>query len=368
MKPGYEILADVPAADVLPGGERSLPPPRERIAELVAQASRAPDEAAFHEAFRAGFERLRTGLQLHPAESTAAATFEAASTTARSVAADCLPLGIAVVMHLYPLCALRCVPLPWLSLANYRRSRLVSCIESCSLILANAGSERADGAHAPVTLSCTRRGIRVDGTYEYVSLAHVADIVLFSASLAGGTSTIFCAADLRSASARIGACRFGGSMRLSDTCSVTFENHRVPAERYLVVPNEAALTCMAQYQRSWFQLLLGESYLARIDRLRRHWDLPHPTEELASLNELSLLRAYSLRLLDAAANLSAVESLSRVTAAMKLRISWHAQSTAAALRCVDATAAHELGYLRLQPTSDQRILRSIGCSSATAMA
>ena len=54
-------------------------------------------------------------LDLHPAESTAAATFEAAAQTARSVAVDCLPLGIALVMHLYPLCALRCVPLPWWS-------------------------------------------------------------------------------------------------------------------------------------------------------------------------------------------------------------------------------------------------------------
>ena len=45
---------------------------------------------------------------------------------------------------------------------------------------------------------------------------------------------------------------------------------------------------------------------------------------------------------------------------MKLRISWHAQSTAAAIRGLDETAASELGYFRLQPTSDERILRSIG--------
>jgi hypothetical protein len=337
-----------------------LSPSTSRIAGLVEAVTRGADDAAWREAFRAGFERLRTELQLHPGESTASATFEAASTTARSVAADCLPLGIAVVMHLYPLCALRCVPLPWLSQANYRRSRLVRAIESRSLILANAGSERAAGAHEPVMLARTRAGIRVDGTYDYVSLADVADVVLFSAPLAGSGCSIFCAADLRSESVRIGASRFGGSMRLSDTCSVTFENHRVPADRFLVVPSEAALSCMAQYQRSWFQLLLGESYLARIERLRRHWDLPRPTEELASLNELSLLRAYSLRLLDTADSPNAVESLSRVTAAMKLRISWHAQSAATALQCIDETAARELGYLRLQPTSDERILQSIG--------
>ena len=124
-----------------------------------------------------------------------------------------------------------------------------------------------------------------------MSLAHVADVVLFSAPLAGSTCTVFCAADLRGDSARIGASRFGGSMRVSDTCSVTFDNHRIPADRCVVVPNESALNCMAQYQRSWFQLLLGESYLARIEHLQRQWELPRSAAEIASLNEVSSAQA-----------------------------------------------------------------------------
>jgi hypothetical protein len=305
------------------------------------------------------FERLRAEMDLHPAESTASATFEAAARTTREIAAACLPLGIAVVMHLYPLCALRCVPLPWWSAAHLRRSLLLRAIDRRALILANAGSERAAGAHAPVTLERTRGGVRVDGTYEYMSLAHTADIVLFSAPLAGSPHTVFCAADLRDESVCVGASRFAGSMSLSDTCSVTFANHRVPSHRYILIPNEGALNCMAQYQRSWFQLLLGEGYLARIERLQEQWSLPRPTEQIASLNELARLREYALRLLNESAAPSAVESLSRVTAAMKLRISWHAQSTAAALRSVDDTSAGELGYLRLQPTSDERILKAL---------
>lgn len=201
--------------------------PTDRIVELVAEMSRATGDAAWREAFRGGFAGLRADPHLHPAGSTAAATFEAAAATARDVAVDCLPLGIAIVMHLYPLCALRCVPLPWWSQGGLRRSRLLRNIDSRALILANAGSERAAGAHAPVTVTRTRDGIRVDGTYDYVSLANVADLVLFSAPLAGNDRNVFCAADLRSESVRIGGSRFGGSMRLSDTCSVTFENHRV---------------------------------------------------------------------------------------------------------------------------------------------
>lgn len=303
-------------------------------------------------------------VDLHPAGRTPAATFEAAAATARAVAEDCLPLGIGVVMHLYPLCASRCVPLPWWSKAGLQRSRLLRAIDRDSLILANAGSERASGAHAPVKLARTREGVRVDGTYDYVSLANVADIVFFSAPLEGSDCTLFCAADLRQDSVHIGGSKFTGSMARSDTCSVTFVNHLLPPERYLVVPGEAALQCMAQYQRSWFQLLLGESYLARIERLNRQWNLTRPAEQLATLNELSLLREYALRLLDEAAAPSAVESLARVTAAMKLRVSWLAQFTAAALRNFDEESADELGYLRRQPTCDDRILRSLGWAPA----
>lgn len=325
--------------------------------------SLSTDNDTWRGEFRREFSRLRSEVDLHPAEATPSATFEAAARTARRVGEECLPMGMGVVMHLYPLCALRCVPLPWFSLARIRRARLLRAIDGRSLILANAGSERAAGAHPPVTMSRTREGVRVGGTYDYVSLANVADIVLFSAPLTGSDCTLFCAADLRAQSVRIGGSKFDGRMRLSDTAAVIFDDHRVAPDRYLVLPNEATLHCMAQYQRSWFQLLLGESYLARVERLRCRWNLPGSDDQSASLNELSLLRSYAIRLLDEADSAGAVESLSRVTAAMKLRISWFAQSTAAALRGCDDVSASELGYLRRQPTSDDRILRSMGHGS-----
>jgi len=320
--------------------------------------SPSTEPAAFDD-FRRRFDRLRSEVDLHPKGSTAAATFQAAANTARAISAECLPLGIGVVMHLYPLCASRCVPLPWFSQANFRRDKLLRAIDSQSLILANAGSERTTGAPSPVTLSRTRDGVRVNGTYDYVSLANVADIVFFSAPLAGSASTLFCAADLRGPTVRIGGARFEGRMRLSDTCSVTFENHRVTPDRYLVLPDETTLQCNAQYQRSWFHLLLGEAYLSRIELLRREWNLPPSTEDLASHNELLCLKDYSLRLLDEADSPSAVESLVHVTAAIKLRISWQAQSMAAALQDRDALSASELRFLRRQPTSDDRILLSL---------
>jgi hypothetical protein len=279
------------------------------------------------------------------------------------VAAECLPLGIAVVMHLYPLCAARCVPLPWWSPANRRRALLLRAIDQGSLILANAGSERAAGAPSPVTLRRTAGGVLLSGTFDYMSLAHVADIVLFSAPLYGSPNTMFCAADLRGASVRVGPSKFAGSMRLSDTCSVTFDNHCVPLHRCIEIPDDGALNCMAQYQRSWFHLLLGEAYLARMKALQQQWDLPRAAEFVASLNELEFLKKYSLCLINEASSPSVVDSLSRVTAAMKLRISWLAQATAVAMRGRDEPAAKELGFIGRQPTSDERILRSIGAAA-----
>jgi alkylation response protein AidB-like acyl-CoA dehydrogenase len=319
--------------------------------------SLSPSTDSLRADFLSRFARLRSTLQMHPAEATAASTFEAAARTARAVAVECLPLGVAVVMHLYALCALRCVPLPWLSPANFRRRALLHAIDSNSLIVANTGSERAAGAHDPVTITLTRDGLRIDGTYAYMSLASVADVVLFSAPFRD--STVLCAADMRRESVRIGAPQFSGSMRLSDTCPVSFQNHCVARSRYLIVPTDSVYNCMAQYQRSWFHLLLTEAFLARIDVLHEHWDVAHSAEELASLQELACLREYSLRLLDTAAWPGAVESLARVTAAMKLRVSRLAQSTATALRGLDDADASELGYIRRQPPSDDIVLRRL---------
>jgi hypothetical protein len=330
------------------------------IAELVEATGRTADEAAWRDAFQRGFDRLRPSLHLHPQEQTASATFEAAAQITRAVASECLPLGIAIVMHLYPLCTLRCVPLPWWSAAHRRRARFLRAVDSGSLILANAGSERGPGTQDAVSVTRTRGGVRVAGTYDYVSLAHVADVVLFSAPYEG--HAIFCAADVRDASVRIGDCRFKNSMRLSDTCSVTFDEHFVPAGRCIDIPTASALQCMAQYQRSWFQLLLAESYLGRIELLQRTYRLPCTIEQIASFNELARLREYALRLLDESDRPRTVMLLGRVAEALKLRVSLLAQAISAAVREFDATAAAELQYIKRQPTSDDRIVENIAAN------
>jgi alkylation response protein AidB-like acyl-CoA dehydrogenase len=337
-------------------GEKSLSASNEIVAGLIARLDRAVDERGWRQAFCDGFDRLYAEHDLHPDDATPASTFETAARAARAVARECLPLGLGLVMHLYPYCALKCVPLPWWSPGSHKRGRLLRDIQDGGLILANAGSERVLGAHSPVRLTRAHEGMLVNGTYDYVSLAHVADLVLFQVD---DGQSVFCAAETGDASVRIGPSRFDGSMQLSDTCAMSFEHHFVPNHRLIVIPAASTLHCMTQYQRSWFHLLLAEAYLARIERLQQRWDLARSTEWLASRNELAFLRKYSLCLLDDASSPGAIASVSRISAAVKLRTSLMAQATAAALREFDAASAHELGFIRRQPTCDERILQGL---------
>ena len=351
------------------------------IAELVERVTRADDDAAARAAYRVGFARLRSQLQLYPVPSgRPSAVFESAAATARLLGGNCLPLGIAVAMHLYPLCALQCVPLPLLSVARFQRAMLLRTIRSRSLILANAGSERTrlkpgattaetrlkpgDTPQDSVIARLDATGIRLDGTFEYMSLASVADLVFFKAPLVDTGDTVLCAADLRADSVRIGSWRFPGTMRLSDTSSVTFTEHQVTHGRYLTVSSDEALHCTSDYQRCWFHLFLAEVYLARLHRLHDMRGLRWTAEQVVSLNEVSQLREYALRLLDEFSTGSDVQPLKKATSAVKLRVSMMAQATMAALSgsSLSGSDAKELGYIKVQPTADEIILRSIGAA------
>ena len=341
------------------------------VTEFIEHVNGAGDGPAAREAYRAAFERLRSQLELYPVSSgRASVIFESAARTARNLAAGCLPLGIAVAMHLYPLCVLQCIPLPLLSAARFQRAILLRTIRNRSLILANAGSDRTRGAHESLVAHQDEDGIRIDGTFEYMSLATVADLVFFKARLANGDGTVLCAADLRVDSVQIGSWKFPGSMRLSDTSSVTFARHRIPHGRFVRVADDEVLRCTSDYQRCWFHLFLAELYLARLERLHHVWGLQRSAEQIVSLNELSQLREYALRLLDEFSSRSDIHPLTKTTSAMKLRVSLMAQATMTSLRgradVAQADAqqlradANELCYIKSQPTADETILRSIG--------
>ncbi len=343
---------------------------------FLAQISAAGSDNQWRQALRGELERIRRQYALYPAAGASPSqTLHSATHTVREIAAHCLPLGIALVMHLYPLCALRCAPLPAVSIAGFKRRLLMNQVAERGLIVANGGSERAHGPHQSMSVALDGDGLRVTGTFEYVSLASVADLVLFSAPLADGR-TAFCAAGLRGGSVRIGEPKFSGSMQYSDTRPLTFVDHRVARGRYLVAADAAGARCIFDYQRCWFHLLLAEAYLSRITQLQRTRGLHTTVEQQMALNEVACLREYATRLLDDCRPRGSVDRLGHVTATMKLRVSSLAQATGRALRelaagastntagpASDASDASELDYMKLQPTPDARILQGLAVAS-----
>jgi hypothetical protein len=267
-------------------------------------------------------------------------------------------------MHLYPFCVLQCVPIPLLSGARLKRKLLLRTIRNRSLLLANTGSERIHGTTTALVARRAADGVHIDGRCEYLSLSSIADIVLFKAGLADSNHTVLCAADLRASSVHIGQWKFSGAMELSDTSSVTFVAHRVPHGHYLVAPDGAELGCISDYQRSWFHLFIAEIYLARVEHLRAACSLPELPEHQANPGEIARLRRQSLRLLDAYSTGVDLTPLTRTTAALKLRVSMLSQTTAAALRARGLSEeAGGLGYIKSQPTADEKILRGFGVAS-----
>src|SRR5688572_9438452 len=161
------------------------------ITAFVDRVNLAGDGPAAREAYREGFIQLRTQLDMYPVSSRRPSViFESAAKTASDLAADCLPLAIAVAMHLYPICVLQCVPLPLLSFARVQRALLLRTIRNRALILANAGSERSRATEHPLVAYREADGVRIDGTCEYMSLATVADVVLFKARLVQGAGAV----------------------------------------------------------------------------------------------------------------------------------------------------------------------------------
>lgn len=337
------------------------------VAELTQRVTDTADERAARHAYRRCFTRLRSQLGMYPSGSRPSEVFESAAATSRSLAASCLPLAIAVAMHLYPFCVLQCVPIPLLSTARIKRALLLQTIRRRGLLLANTGSERIHGTTTPLVATKAADGVYINGRCEYLSLSSIADIVLFKAELADSHHTVLCAADLRARSVRIGQWKFSGAMELSDTSSVTFVDHRVPQGHYLLVPDRAELGCISDYQRAWFHLFIAEIYLARVEHLRGALGFPESAEHGANRAEVARLRRQSLQLLDDHSIGTDVAPLTRTTAALKLRVSMMSQTTAAALRSRGlGEAAGGLGYIRSQPTADAKILRGFGVLSFAA--
>ena len=348
------------------------------VTELIERMNGAGDGPAAREAYREGFTRLRSRLDMYPVSGRrASVVFESAAKTARTLAASCLPLGIAVAMHLYPLCVLQCIPLPLLSVARFQRAMLLRTIRNRSLILANAGGERTRGATIIPGRTSGRRGhsnrwnVRI-----HVARHRCGRRVLQGAIGRQQQHGAVCGGP----AGRLGAYRRLEILRKDAAVGHVFGDicqPRVPHGRYVLVADDEVLHCTSDYQRCWFHLFLAELYLARLERLHQVWGLRRSAEQIMSLNELSQLRAYALRLLDdfsSGSDIEPVEEDDQRDEAARFAdgavddglLRGREDLTPADAQRVRADAS-ELCYIKSQPTADEIILRSIGVRPQGAM-
>ena len=207
--------------------------------------------------------------------------FESAAETARSLAAGCLPLGIAVAMHLYPLCVLQCMPLPLLSFARFQRAHAPAHDqESRSLILANAGSERTARARS-FPGGASGRGGHSTST-ERSNTCRSPPSRTSSSSRRDWRTAMHGSLCGRPAG-RLGAHRRLEILRKHAALGHVFGDVCRPpgASRPLCAGRRTmkSLHCTSDYQRCWFHLFLADMYLARLERLHHVWDLPRSAED-----------------------------------------------------------------------------------------
>ncbi len=180
-----------------------------------------------------------------------------------ALGARSIPLGVALAMHLYMLCALASIPLTE-EKPRSRRRRFLQLVADRKLIVANSGSDslyRSDNADKSATraVRCPD-GLLVTGHKTFVSLATVADVLMFTAEMEETGVVALYTALKDNPCIRLGDSPFGEAMESSGTRSVTFRGLRLSEDNVVsgvVVEHIAA----HRFQRAWFQALIPAVYL-----------------------------------------------------------------------------------------------------------
>lgn len=175
-----------------------------------------------------------------------------------------IPVSVALSMHYYMVAALAAYPLSKKSTSFWKREMLLAKIRKERLLIANTGSVRTFKDKAGNTGIQVRRdkdGYIIQGKAPFMSLAGVADYVVFSAQLPSSESMVFLV-PLNSDQIEFEHTAFGDSMQGSFTKAVKFKNLRVTHANVLSLPDTQATDCeILVYQRTWFQALIPAPYL-----------------------------------------------------------------------------------------------------------
>ncbi|WP_299536179.1 acyl-CoA dehydrogenase family protein [Ulvibacterium sp.] len=181
-----------------------------------------------------------------------------------------IPVSVALSMHYYVLASIATYPFKKTSTQYWKREILLNKIKKERLFIANTGSVRTYddvlGNKALIAMK-EKDNYIVYGEAPFMSLAGIADYLVFTAELSdGGKAVFFAASDATQIEFTDTA--FDNTMQGSYTKSVKFKNLRVPVSNVIKLDaNTKEESELLIYQRSWFQALVSAPYLGASQRV-----------------------------------------------------------------------------------------------------
>ena len=181
-----------------------------------------------------------------------------------------IPVSVALSMHYYVLASIATYPFKKTSPQYWKREILLNKIKKERLFIANTGSVRTyDNVLGNKALNAMKEkdNYIVYGEAPFMSLAGIADYLVFTAELSdGGKAVFFVASD--NTQIEFTDTAFGDTMRGSFTKSVKFKNLRVPVSNVIKLDSHTKEQSeLLIYQRSWFQALVSAPYLGAAQRV-----------------------------------------------------------------------------------------------------
>jgi alkylation response protein AidB-like acyl-CoA dehydrogenase len=231
---------------------------RTEIESIFTSLPEGQDLGAFLESAR------RTELPFLPcAKDDPATLYLGCFTALETLGAHSVPLAVGLTMHLYMLCALATIPLLE-EAQRVRRRCFLDFLAENRLIVANSGSDsvhRANNTRQSTTSAMrTAEGLLVNGQKTFVSLATVADLLIFTAELEGRSVSLYTTLK-GNPSVQTEESPFGEQMEASGTRSVTIGELRLPEENLVTGDGGVEHAQAHQFQRAWFEALIPAVYL-----------------------------------------------------------------------------------------------------------
>lgn len=181
-----------------------------------------------------------------------------------------IPVSVALSMHYYVLASIATYPFKKTSPQYWKREILLNKIKKERVFIANTGSIRTYdnvSENKGILAMKEKDNYIVYGRAPFMSLAGIADYLVFTAELSdGGKAVFFAASD--NAQIEFTDTVFGDTMLGSFTKSVKFKNLRVPVSNIIKLDTQTKEQSeLLIYQRSWFQALVSAPYLGAAKRV-----------------------------------------------------------------------------------------------------